>query len=257
MALGLIDVVINADDLGATPLVNDTIFTLIENGQVSSVTMIANSPYIEEACKRISQFPKCSFGVHLNLTEYEPITNIDQLMPLLDQDGSFLSNHIRKVPIRATLTRGIFEEFCAQIDRLHALGVQVSHIDSHHHVHSIPRVFPILKRVQKRYQIRRVRISRNIYGPDENAPWQLRLKKSAYNFLLKHYYKTVTTGGFTDFKTFYELGKTNKPHHKTVELMVHPGSRTFDYEDETEILSGQWRDALSFPVRLLSYNEIG
>ena len=252
-----VDVVINADDLGSTPEVNNSIFELVDRRQVLSVTLIANSPYIEEACKRVSQFPYCSFGVHLNLTEYEPLTDTDKLRPLLDQRGSFSGNGIREVPIEATLTKGIFEEFCAQIDKLHALGVKVSHIDSHHHVHSIPRVFPVLKRVQKQYQIRKVRISRNIYGPNEDTPWRLRMMKSAYNFLLRHYYRTVTTGGFTDFNTFYELGKTNKPKHQSIELMVHPGSRAFDYEDETEILSGPWRDDLSFPVRLLSYFEIG
>ena len=257
MALETVDVIVNADDLGATPEVNDSIFELIDQGQVSSATLIANAPYIEEACRRVGQYPHRSFGVHLNLVEYEPLTGPDKLGPLLDQSGAFSGNRIREVPIGATLSTGIFEEFCAQIDKLHAMGVKISHIDSHLQVHSIPRVFPILKRVQKRFQIRKVRISRNIYGLHEVTPWRLRIKKSAYNFVLRHYYSTVTTGGLTDFRTFYELGKTNKPKHRTVELIVHPGSRAFDYEDETEILRGPWRDALTFPIRLVSFLEIG
>ena len=67
----------------------------------------------------------------------------------------------------------------------------------------------------------------------------------------------ASTGGFTDFKTFYESGKTSRPKHRVIELMVHPGSRAFDYEDETEILSGPWKDDLSFPVRLVNYHGVG
>ena len=252
-----VEVVINADDLGSTQEVNKSIFELVDRRQVLSVTLIANSPFIEEACEKAGQFPYCSFGVHLNLTQYQPLTGADKLRPLLDEQGKFLGNRIREIPIDRALAQGIFEEFCAQIDKLHDLRVEVSHIDSHHHVHSIPRVFPVLKRVQKRYQIRRVRISRNMYGANEGTSWRLRLKKSAYNFLLRRYYRTATTGGFTDFKTFYESGKTSRPKHRVIELMVHPGSRAFDYEDETEILSGPWRDDLSFPVRLVNYHGVG
>ena len=251
-----VDIVINADDLGSTVDVNNSIFELMGRKQLLSATLIANSPHINDACRRVRYFPESSFGVHLNITQYTPLVEEERLRPLLNQNGSFIAERIREIPIDKPLATGIYEEFCMQIDKLHALGVNVSHIDSHHHVHSIPRIFPILKRVQKKYQLRRVRISRNVYGQHETVPWQLRIKKSTYNFLLRHYYSTITTRGFTDFMTFYELGKIDKLQHHNFELMVHPGSQAFDYQDETNILSGHWQEKLTFPVRLVSYMEI-
>ena len=254
--LDAVDVIVNADDLGANSEVNEAVFGLIDQYKISSATVIANGLNTEEACRTSAQFPQCSFGVHLNISEFEPLTGPQKLESLLDEKGELSGTKIREIPIDGTLAQGIFEEFCAQISLLQAMGMAVSHIDSHLQVHAIPRVFPILKKIQRRFNIRKVRISRNIYALDENPSWTLKIKKSAYNFLLRNYYKTVTTDGLTDFRTFYELSKMLRPDHRTVELIVHPGSRAFDYEDEANILRGPWQDALMFPVRMVNYSEI-
>ena len=246
--------IINADDLGISRGVNDATFKLIEGEQVTSATLIANAPYIEDACKRAILLPNCSYGVHLNVTQFQPLTSSKKLKPLLDTDGAFAGDRIRQVSIDASLSDGIFEEFCAQIEKLQSLGVALSHIDSHHHVHTVPRLFPVLKRVQKRFQIRKVRLSRNIYGSHEKAPRVLLFKKALFNFLLKNYYRTETTQGFTDFRTFVEYGTTKRMKYRCVEAMVHLG--TDGYEDDTELLETRWQNSLKFPVGLISYRDL-
>ena len=250
-----VSVIINADDLGMSREVNDATFHLIEDGHVTSATMLANSPLIEEACERASLFPGCSFGAHLNLTQFSPLTGPGRLAPLLDDDGNLIEERIRGVSIDSSLAEEIFDEFCAQIDSLQSLGVAVGHIDSHHHVHTIPRLFSVLKRVQKKYQIRKVRISRNIYAAHEKVSKSLLFKKSVFNFALKHYYRTKTTQGFTDFKAFIEQGTRRQIKHRTVEVMVHPGSDV--YEDESDQLAAPWNEDMKFPVRLINYRDIG
>ena len=47
----MIKVIINADDLGASQMVNKAIFDLMEKGKVKSATIISNSPYFYHAIK--------------------------------------------------------------------------------------------------------------------------------------------------------------------------------------------------------------
>jgi predicted glycoside hydrolase/deacetylase ChbG (UPF0249 family) len=249
-----VDVIVNADDLGISSEVNDAVFDFMARGLVTSATLIANAPRIEAATKRIGQFPSCSFGVHLNVTEFEPLTGPHGLKPLLDERGAFQRDPIRQVSIDSSLAEGILAEFCAQTEKLLSLGVEISHIDSHQHVHTIPRLFPILKKLQKKYGLRRVRISRNIYGSYESCSTPMRLKKMIFNFLLRNYRRTQTTQAFTDLKAFCDIGKSGRPSYRSVELMVHPGLR--DYDDGTDLLPGLWRQSLSFPVRLINYNDL-
>src|SRR5690349_11238443 len=67
-------VIINADDLGMSERVNEAIFDLMAQGRVTSATVMANGPAFRHAISGISRFPACSFGAHLNLTEFAPVT---------------------------------------------------------------------------------------------------------------------------------------------------------------------------------------
>ncbi|MBF0126225.1 MAG: ChbG/HpnK family deacetylase, partial [Magnetococcales bacterium] len=56
------------------------------------------------------------------------------------------------------MRRAIFDEWCAQVGTLQAAGTVVSHLDSHHHVHCIPALFSLVKRLQRRFTIDAVRL---------------------------------------------------------------------------------------------------
>jgi hypothetical protein len=248
------DLLINADDLGYSPGVNDAIFDLMGKGLVTSASLLANAPDVEAACAHISDFPDCSFGVHLNVTEFRPLQKSPELAALQDDTGEFVKGRIRRFSVERALGQAIFDEYCLQIEKLYDLGVNVSHIDSHHYVHSNPSMFWVLKRLQKRFGLRKVRISRNIYGPeDDSGPYVVALK-GVYNFLLRNYYRSETTSGFTDFATFSQLASDKKLNRKSIEVHVHPGATA--YADETGLLESDWRDKLQAPVRLVSRHEL-
>lgn len=246
-------IIINADDLGKSREVNNSIFEIMSSKLVTSATMLANGPYLEDALRRLGDFPDCSFGIHLNITEFRPLASKEGLKVLLDKKGYFISNKIRSVKITPSLSSAIYLEFCAQIERLLSLGGKISHIDSHHHIHTISDFFPILKRIQKRYGLRKVRISRNIYPSGFKISKALLCKKNIYNFMLKYYYPTKTTSGCTDFVTYHS--RLQEMRRGTIEIMVHPGARGH-YEDEIALLRSPWRDRLAFPINAVSYNEL-
>lgn len=249
------NVIVNADDFGMSAEVNNAILDLMSRQKVTSATLMANGPFIEEACAETHRFPQCSFGVHLNVTEFQPLSSSPNLEPLLDGQGLFIIGRIRETRIDTALAEAIYGEYCAQVERVQALGVRVSHLDSHHYVTTMPRLLPVLKKVQKRFHIRKVRITRNIYSPDEHAPLAFRLKKNIFNFVLRHYFRTRTTAGFSGFDLFHQVGSLKRLKHESFEVVVHPGNNYYAPE-EIEILEGPWRDSLKFPVRLVSYSEL-
>jgi chitin disaccharide deacetylase len=246
-------VIINADDLGASESVNDAIFEMMSRKYVTSATLLANGPCLTQAIKALTHFPNNSFGIHLNITEFKPLTSGRGLTEILDKDVSFRDNifETKKTPL---LLLSILKELNAQIEKLLSLGVKVSHIDSHYHIHTIPEIFPVLKYIQKKYKIRKVRIPLNIYRLEENISKYLILQKNIYNFALRNFYKTKTTSGFTYLSAFYENAKLNNLQHETVEIMVHPGR--IEEERENELLSTPWKEDLSVPIYLINYNQL-
>lgn len=246
-------VIVNADDLGISKEVNDATFDLMSKGRISSATILANGPATREAARCVSRFPGCSFGVHLNLTQFEPLTGGPEARLLLD-DGAQMSRAIEQARPSLRRLRAAYRELCAQVERVASLGVRISHLDSHHHVHTRPLIFPVLKAVQRRYAIRRVRLSKNFYSSDTPCSREMRWRKRAYNRALTAIYPTRTTDAFTEFLTYHRAEAVRQQSIRRIELMVHPGASYA--AEETAFLESDWPACVKSPVRLISYVEL-
>lgn len=248
-------IIVNADDLGVSDSVNETIFQGMQRGTITSATMLANGSAVRAAARNLHLFPNCSFGVHLNLTEFQPVCPESgrDLAAILNGKQCFNGNSIREVRIGASMLRAIFQEWCYQIESLMRLGVQPSHFDAHHHVHTIPQMLPVLAALRRRYKINKIRISRNMYDQVEYPGQTLLRKKWAFNLALR----TVgfeTTRIFTDLVTFIKLCAAQAPRQASAELMTHPGSSP--HSEETVLLESDWPGKLSYDVALISYKSL-
>jgi hypothetical protein len=247
-------IIINADDLGASVEVNDAIFDMMKHGLVTSATILANAPGTADALERLDRFSICSFGAHLNVMDYPPLTKASAFDDLLDSDGVFAAT-LDRAALTGELRRAIGDEWCAQVQLLLDQGVKLSHLDSHYHVHSRPGLFRVFKAVQRRFDIRRARLTKNLYSRTQPpASRALPLKKKLWNFALRHHVITNTADYFTEFSTFMEIVEEVSWHNQTIELMVHPGSP--DCKDETALLEKFRVSELPFEARLISYDEL-
>jgi chitin disaccharide deacetylase len=245
--------IVNADDLGYSEEVNAQIFAGIDRGRVTSATLLMNAPAVEAALRELSHYPQASFGVHLNATEFPPLTRHPGQAELCDENGQFKKKEFW-VPSTTDIREAIFTEWCAQVQRAYDHGVPVSHLDSHHHVHTRPKLFSVLKRVQRRFGIRKVRLTRNIYALGSRLRSGVLPAKGAWNLALRNYYSTQTTDGFTDFATFHSRLEADLPWRGTVEVMCHPGNPLF--EAESKLLGSDWQKTLSSRAQLISYNGL-
>jgi len=250
-------IIINCDDLGISTKVNEAIFELMEQGRVTSATMMMNAPALEDALSKIDMYKSCSFGVHMNLTQFMPLTSHPGLRPLLNEQGEFSGDAlIQQHLFRWTdaLRQGVLAELSAQIERALELGVPVSHIDSHHHVHTRVGLLGVLKQVKKRFGIRRIRLRRNLGSLARPMGRGRQAANQAWNLALRYLLRASTTDRFAAFATFHEQLCTGIPLHGTIELMCHPGSARF--AEETALLQGEWRSSMSREARLISYNDL-
>ncbi|MBQ1453116.1 MAG: ChbG/HpnK family deacetylase [Ruminococcus sp.] len=96
-------IIINADDYGLNERNSKAIAQAFENGLITNTTVLANGEYLDEAlalAREKNFFDK--LGVHLNLTEGEPLTEDIKSCPRFVSGGVFnkVYNKRRTSPLK-------------------------------------------------------------------------------------------------------------------------------------------------------------
>ncbi|MBZ5521954.1 MAG: ChbG/HpnK family deacetylase [Acidobacteriia bacterium] len=154
--------IINADDFGMTSGVNRAIADATRAGLLTSATMMANSRCFDDAVELSRKLPNLRVGCHVVLIDGEPVSH--GLRSLLEpgHDGPPRFRHSLKAFALAAM-RGkiapeeIQQEAEAQIRRIQAAGIVVTHVDTHKHTHMFPNVLRPVLRAAKACGVRRVR----------------------------------------------------------------------------------------------------
>ena len=159
-------VIINADDFGLNEEVNKAISKSFESGIISSTTLLVNMPGFMDAVEKINTnlLLKNKVGLHLNLVEGFPVSDlIKRQKRFCDESGKFAYKRNRAVfSLDTNEKKAIESEIKAQIDRALKHDIKVSHIDSHHGVHTEWGISQIILGVMQDYNIRKIRIARNM-----------------------------------------------------------------------------------------------
>ena len=160
-------VVFNADDYGQSEAGNEAIREVLSAGIVRSMTVLANGPCVEEAADVWREFPGVSVGVHLNLTEGEPVLRAEKVRTLVDGEGRFLPGRLllRRCVMGRVNAQEVFEELVSQVVRVAALVGKPTHLDSHQNVHGYPAVLQALFSVCGATGVSRVR-SQTVFHPE-------------------------------------------------------------------------------------------
>ena len=248
-----VQVIVNADDLGMSREINEATFDLMSRGRVTSASLLANAPATEEAIRTIPKFPQCSFGVHLNITQYEPLCRAVKISRLVDGEGK-----LRPLPADfrfslATL-RAIHLEFSTQIEKLVSTGIRISHLDSHMHVHLRTTLFPLIKILQMTYDIRGIRPRHKVAASGQQVSWRQRANTRVYNWAARHAYNSVMADQGADLAVFVTAEWGPHPQFHTAEALAHPGNPY--YPKDSALLLSPWEEALPFPVRFISYHQL-
>lgn len=146
--------IVNADDFGLTPGVNRAILEAHTRGIVTSATLMANASAFDHAVQLARSAPSFDVGCHIVLVDGWPVSPPSEIPSLLDggRQGAFERN-LSGFAARAFRGRlnpeQIEREAIAQISKLQAANIPVSHIDTHKHLHALPQILRPLLRAAK------------------------------------------------------------------------------------------------------------
>jgi predicted glycoside hydrolase/deacetylase ChbG (UPF0249 family) len=218
--------IVNADDFGFTPDVNEGIIDAHTRGILTSTTLMATGEAFDDAVRRARQAPSLDIGCHL------------VLVGGMSMSGRPLP---RTVPrLLTALARGeitIYEELSAQVRRVLRAGIVPTHLDTHKHTHLAPPVLRAVARISQEYGIRWVRrpFDFPLSAGAGAVPQLKRLTSAALGLLRKRFHRELSAHGCrtTDhFAGFQITGRFRTPElvdllnaipEGSTELMCHPG----------------------------------
>ncbi len=128
--------IIRLDDIGFCHGANLACQRVAEAHMVTAVSVIVNTPWLDEAVAILKQHPEISVGIHLNLNsewkEYKwgPVTPYNQVPSLVDEFGKFYGTRKALFAHRPKLEE-VAKELRAQIDLAKRKGLNISYIDNH------------------------------------------------------------------------------------------------------------------------------
>lgn len=222
----MLDIVVNADDFGWDKSCSLAILDAYEKKYITTTTMMSTGAFFDDAVKLAKESGLKDFvGIHFDLTEGYPLTSEIRNDPFFcGSNGAFHMHVNRYRPLSSKQKKCVYEELNAQASRFIKTGLNIHHVDSHHHIHTAPFIYPIFKMVMDAYGIKKIRISRNI--------GTMSVKKNVAKWL----FNNILIGSansysdlFGSFEDFIETRIEGKSG--LVEIMCHP-----DYDVQGHIV---------------------
>ena len=213
--------IVNADDLGFSDDRNVAVVRALDEGFISSATLMATRVAFDGACELVrSSRLERHVGLHLVLTEDEPLTDeMRRCRTFCDAQGRFHAQlSLGSRPLTAAAELALAREMRAQIERCRAENIPLTHLDSHHHAHTDPRVIGSIITVAREAAIPFVRLARNC---DPRT-------RVARKLIHSHVNNRIRRAGLARTHWFgrvedYEALRTRRGRdHDDIEVMVHP-----------------------------------
>lgn len=242
--------IVNADDFGLTAGVNRAIALASREGVVTSATIMANSRAFQEAVELARSQPRLKTGCHVVLIDGEPITKDT---PTLTNSSSRFRTSLKAfagAALRKQISpEEIQREVEAQISKIQASGLEVTHVDTHKHTHVFPQILRPLLGAAKACGVRGIRNpfepwrcwpARVVFGTP--TMWPRALAVTCFGGLAAVFRRAVHEQGMFTTDGTIAIVATGNLHHKmlvatlealpegTWELVCHPGYSDADLQ---------------------------
>lgn len=240
--------IINADDFGIHPAVNEAVRKAATEGILTSTSLMAGGDAFDEAVEMARSMPSLGIGIHLTLVGgIKPVLPPSEVPSLTWDNGVFCHDYgkliVRDLEGKISLSE-VYAEWDAQIQKIMNTGLPVTHMDGHQHMHMWPHFYPIARDLAKKYHISCMRV------PDEDVLFGMKdghiIRWAAKNGLSllsrmhrpdlkKNHIRTndhffgMLYGGYLSPERFAKFILQTKPG--ITEIMCHPSADTRAMED--------------------------
>ncbi|MDP4284150.1 MAG: exo-alpha-sialidase [Bacteroidota bacterium] len=240
---------LHMDDLGMCPEANQAAENYIQGGFLHSGSVMMPCPNAGEFIAWVKKHHKADIGVHLTLTSewqtyrWGPVTDPIKVKTLIDTDGKFY-HEVPEVVIHAT-AEDVETEIHSQINKMIALGLTPSHIDTHMGtLYGLPEYVEVFLKTAEAYHIPANVI--DISNPDiakkfKDLGYPITDKvvdlMNSYNLPKLDNFTSVPEGKTYELKRENFLSLVNSLNSGLTEIIFHPSVKT----DNLKSITNSWQ----------------
>ena len=160
----MFQIVLNADDFGASASINSAVIRAHRQGVLTSASLMVTGEAAAGAVALAREAPDLAVGLHLVVACGRAALPPGEIPHIVDWAGFFPNDPLRaglryyfSRPARAELAA----ELQAQFERFAATGLALSHVDGHLHMHLHPTVLRLILPLAETYGARGLRLPRD------------------------------------------------------------------------------------------------
>jgi chitin disaccharide deacetylase len=156
--------IVNADDFGLSPSVNAAVIRAHRDGILTTASLMVNEPGFAEAVDLARQNPTLGTGLHLTLLHGHSALPPAKIPGLVNARGEFSDSPVgvgMNYYFKSSLHEQLRAEIHAQIEKFHATGLKLDHLNGHLHLHLHPAIFKILMADPEKTGITHMRLTRD------------------------------------------------------------------------------------------------
>ena len=232
-------IIINADDFGRHAEINRAVEQGLVHGCLRSATVMPGGAAFAGAIDIARRHEALGLGVHFTLVDGNPILPPSEIPSLVAEDGRFLPDHtalLRRYLKGGVNLEEVRRELAAQLRKVEATGVPISHVDSHQHMHTLPGIIDIVLDLAVSARIGAVRAPRTplfagAFGGLGQLVGRLGLSTLAQLAAVKahrrglavtEHFSGIVAGEAVSETYLMEIIRQLQPG--TTEVMMHPGT---------------------------------
>lgn len=226
--------IINADEFGAARCVTDAVTDCLSRGVLTSTSIVAAGRDFDRAARLVKGRQFC--GLHLSLSDFEPVAEKDAIPSLLSENGRQLCTpqlFVKRYFAGRVDMAEVKTELESQITKCLDSRIPLTHIDGHCNLHVLPKIFGVVTALMRRYGIKKFRLPReSALNIDWSQPGQYVVK--SFIALFSELARKHAPGGFITTDHFIGiaqstrigedvmLGLLRRLKFGTTEIPIHP-----------------------------------
>ena len=233
------NLIINADDFGRHELINRAVEKAFLTGCLKSATIMAGGKFFDDAIKITKKNSGLGVGIHFTLANGFPVLPPEKIPSLVTEDGVFFENYVvfLKKFVQGKISLGeIKSELAAQLEKVLNAGINLTHFDSHQHLHHFPGIIDIVLNLAESAKISKMRAANTkIFDGELNSFGKFvgrfglsslakfaKYKASKKNISTPEHFAGIVAGESVS-ENFLENLILNL-QDGTTEVMLHPGT---------------------------------
>jgi hopanoid biosynthesis associated protein HpnK len=145
--------VVTADDFGLSIEVNEAVRRAHREGILTCASLMIGAPAADDAVA-MARAEGLPVGLHLTLVDGRALLSPERIPDLVDAGGAFragLGGPAMRLGVSTRARSQARAECEAQVDAFLATGLELDHVNAHHHFHLHPSVLTIVAELARRH----------------------------------------------------------------------------------------------------------